>query len=67
MSDDDKHVFETPDNIPLFECIKRVECPPRIAPVSKLVNSRYTDFERSKEIWQGRATQRSRSSSFFVR
>jgi hypothetical protein len=23
MSDDDKHVFETPDNIPLFECTKR--------------------------------------------
>ena len=37
-------------------------CPPKVAPVSKLVINWYTDFERMGKLWQGKTIRWSRSS-----
>lgn len=39
-----------------------VTCPPKVAPVSKLVINWYTDFERMGKLWQGKTIRWSRSS-----
>jgi len=43
-------------------CIILVTCPPKVAPVSKLVINWYTDFERMEKLWQGKTIRWSRSS-----
>jgi len=41
---------------------KILTCPPKVAPVSKLVINWYTDFERMGKLWQGKTIRWSRSS-----
>lgn len=45
-----------------FEQRTRLMCPPKTAPVSKLVINWYTDFERMGKLWQGKTIRWSRSS-----
>lgn len=44
------------------EIYVKVTCPPKVAPVSKLVINWYTDFERMGKLWQGKTIRWSRSS-----
>jgi len=44
------------------DSLVRMMCPPKTAPVSKLVINWYTDFERMGKLWQGKTIRWSRSS-----
>ena len=66
LSDDIKRTIDILGNVSydLTEKEKnsRMTCPPKVAPVSKLVINWYTDFERMGKLWQGKTIRWSRSS-----